>query len=53
MMTRALPALVTERLTDGAAGATSICTTHPIVIEAALMQGARVGRRVLIEATCN
>ncbi len=52
-MTRPAPALVRERLTDGAAGVTSICTAHPMVIEAALLQGARDGRRVLIEATCN
>ena len=52
-MTRVLPALVSERLTDGAAGVTSICTAHPMVIEAALLKGARSGRRVLIEATCN
>ena len=52
-MSRALPALVSERLTDGAAGVTSMCTAHPMVIEAALLLGARAGRRVLIEATCN
>ena len=52
-MNRALPALVRQRLTDGAAGVTSICTAHPLVIEAVLLHGARTGRRVLIEATCN
>jgi D-tagatose-1,6-bisphosphate aldolase subunit GatZ/KbaZ len=52
-MKRALPSLVSERLTDGAEGVTSVCTAHPLVIEAALLYGARVGRRVLIEATCN
>ncbi|RBP17670.1 tagatose-bisphosphate aldolase noncatalytic subunit [Roseiarcus fermentans] len=52
-MSRALPSLVGERLTDGALGVTSVCTAHPMVIEAALLQGARDGRRVLIEATCN
>ena len=52
-MIRALPALVSERLIDGAAGVTSVCTAHPMVIEAALLLGARAGRRVLIEATCN
>jgi D-tagatose-1,6-bisphosphate aldolase subunit GatZ/KbaZ len=44
---------VSERLTDGRAGVTSVCTAHPIVIEAALSLGLRSGRRVLIEATCN
>jgi D-tagatose-bisphosphate aldolase class II non-catalytic subunit len=52
-MSRPLPALVSERLTDGRAGVTSVCTAHPMVIEAALALGLRTGRRVLIEATCN
>jgi D-tagatose-bisphosphate aldolase class II non-catalytic subunit len=52
-MSRVLPALVSERLTDGEAGATSICTAHPLVIEAALLHGLETERRVLIEATCN
>ena len=52
-MTRPLPPLVSERLTDGRAGVTSVCTAHPIVIEAALSLALRTGRRVLIEATCN
>jgi D-tagatose 6-phosphate 4-epimerase len=52
-MTRPLPSLVSERLTDGRAGVTSVCTAHPIVIEAALSLALRTDRRVLIEATCN
>jgi D-tagatose-1,6-bisphosphate aldolase subunit GatZ/KbaZ len=52
-MNRSLPPLVSERLTDGRAGITSVCTAHPTVIEAALFLGLRTGRRVLIEATCN
>jgi D-tagatose-1,6-bisphosphate aldolase subunit GatZ/KbaZ len=44
---------VSQRLTDGRAGITSVCTAHPIVIEAALSLGLRNERRVLIEATCN
>jgi D-tagatose 6-phosphate 4-epimerase len=52
-MTRLLPPLVGERLTDGRAGVTSVCTAHPIVIEAALSLALRTGKRVLIEATCN
>jgi D-tagatose-bisphosphate aldolase class II non-catalytic subunit len=52
-MSRPLPPLVSERLTDGRAGVTSVCTAHPIAIEAALTLGRRTGRRVLIEATCN
>src|SRR5580704_13310551 len=52
-MSRPLPALVSQRLTDGHAGVTSVCTAHPMVIEAALLLGLRTGRRVLVEATCN
>src|SRR5271168_1650084 len=52
-MTRPIPPLVSERLTDGRAGVTSVCTAHPIVIEAALSLALRTDRRVLIEATCN
>jgi D-tagatose-bisphosphate aldolase class II non-catalytic subunit len=52
-MSRPLPTLVSQRLTDGHAGVTSVCTAHPMVIEAALSLGLRAGRRVLIEATCN
>jgi D-tagatose-bisphosphate aldolase class II non-catalytic subunit len=52
-MIRPIPALVSERLTDGKAGVTSVCTAHPLVIEAALSLAQRTDRRVLIEATCN
>ena len=53
MTGQALPPLVSERLTEGAAGVTSVCSAHPLVIEAALLHSARAARRVLIEATCN
>jgi D-tagatose 6-phosphate 4-epimerase len=52
-MSRPLPPLVSERLTDGRAGVASVCTAHPIAIEAALTLGRRTSKRVLIEATCN
>jgi D-tagatose-1,6-bisphosphate aldolase subunit GatZ/KbaZ len=35
------------------AGITSICSAHPLVIEAALLRGRDENRAVLIEATCN
>lgn len=35
------------------AGITSVCSAHPLVIEAALRQGEADGGPVLIEATCN
>jgi D-tagatose 6-phosphate 4-epimerase len=34
-------------------GITSVCSAHPLVIEAALLQGMDDGTIVLIEATCN
>lgn len=34
-------------------GITSICSAHPLVIEAALLWAAHENRAVLIEATCN
>jgi len=34
-------------------GITSVCSAHPIVLEAALAEGARHGTSVLIEATSN
>jgi len=34
-------------------GITSVCSAHPLVIEAALWRGLRGGVAVLIEATCN
>ena len=52
-MARPLPPIVTERLTDGRPGVTSVCTAHPIVIETALSFALCTGKRVLIEATCN
>ena len=44
---------MSERLTAAEAGVASICTAHPMVIEAALSSALRTGKRVLIEATCN
>lgn len=34
-------------------GITSVCSAHPLVIEAALLSAARDGSALLIEATCN
>ncbi len=34
-------------------GLASVCSAHPLVLEAALLRAARTGRPVLIEATCN
>ncbi|MBS1098614.1 class II D-tagatose-bisphosphate aldolase, non-catalytic subunit [Gluconobacter sphaericus] len=34
-------------------GLASVCSAHPLVLEAALQRAARTGQPVLIEATCN
>ncbi|MGC8626079.1 MAG: D-tagatose-bisphosphate aldolase, class II, non-catalytic subunit [Acidimicrobiales bacterium] len=36
-----------------AAGITSVCSAHPMVIEAAMLEAASLGNPVLVEATCN
>ena len=38
---------------SGLRGIPSICSAHPVVIEAAMRHAARLGLPVLIEATCN
>ena len=37
----------------GPTGVTSVCSAHPMVVEAAMRQAAADGAAVLIEATCN
>ncbi len=49
MSTDALTALAAP----GAAGIVSVCSAHPMVIEAALLQAMEDGGPALIEATCN
>ena len=53
MSTDALTALAGRRRAGVAAGITSVCSAHELVIEAALLQAAEQGGPVLIEATCN
>lgn len=38
---------------SGLRGIPSICSAHPVVIEAAMLHAGRLGLPVLIEATCN
>jgi D-tagatose 6-phosphate 4-epimerase len=38
---------------SGFQGIPSICSAHPVVIEAAMLRAAREGSHLLIEATCN
>ena len=52
MSTDALTALPGRR-GAAAAGITSVCSAHRLVIEAALLQAAEDGGPALIEATCN
>jgi D-tagatose-bisphosphate aldolase class II non-catalytic subunit len=48
-----LAALALERAAGRARGITSVCSAHPLVIEAALLQAEADGTPALIEATCN
>jgi D-tagatose-1,6-bisphosphate aldolase subunit GatZ/KbaZ len=52
-MNPALVNLATSRRSGLAIGITSVCSAHPVVIRAALRHGLRIGKPVLIEATCN
>jgi tagatose-1,6-bisphosphate aldolase non-catalytic subunit AgaZ/GatZ len=45
--------LAARRRVAGQAGITSICSAHPLVIEAALLQAKHDKSPALIEATCN
>ncbi len=53
MSTDALLALPGRYRAHFAAGLTSVCSAHELVIEAALLQAAEDGGPALIEATCN
>jgi D-tagatose-bisphosphate aldolase class II non-catalytic subunit len=48
-----IAAIARERLAGRHEGITSVCTAHPVVIEAALLHGKADDTHVLIEATCN
>jgi D-tagatose-bisphosphate aldolase class II non-catalytic subunit len=50
---RALAHLLGNPASPGACGIASVCSAHPLVIEAALRRGKSEGAAVLIEATCN
>lgn len=52
-MDHPLLSLAATRRTGRALGITSVCSAHPVVIEAALRHGLTTDRPVLIEATCN
>jgi D-tagatose-bisphosphate aldolase class II non-catalytic subunit len=51
--TQRLAEIGRRRAASGAVGVMSICSAHPMVIEAALRHGQRRSADVLIEATCN
>ena len=53
MSTRTLTRLAADRLGGHPSGITSVCSAHPLVIEAALLQARETGAEALIEATCN
>ncbi|MER8571001.1 D-tagatose-bisphosphate aldolase, class II, non-catalytic subunit [Mesorhizobium sp. M1409] len=48
-----LAAIATRRAAGERRGIASVCSAHPLVIEAALRHGKARGADVLIEATCN
>ena len=52
-MTRLLAGLPARHARGEPAGIASVCSAHPLVIEAALRLGRQDGAPVLIEATCN
>ncbi len=51
--TKVLSALPARYASGVRGGITSICSAHPLVIEAALLEGVATNTDVLIEATCN
>jgi len=51
--TQRLAEIGRRRAAGGAVGVASVCSAHPLVIEAALRDGLRRSADVLIEATCN
>lgn len=52
-MTHPLIDLVARHRKGDLQGVTSVCSAHPVVIEAALRLALKTGRPALIEATCN
>ena len=53
MTAHPLASLAAARASGTPRGITSVCSAHPLVIEAALLQAAEAGEHALIEATCN
>jgi D-tagatose-1,6-bisphosphate aldolase subunit GatZ/KbaZ len=51
--TQTLSKLPARYASGARGGITSICSAHPLVIEAALLEGIATKTDVLIEATCN
>ena len=50
---RVLDLLLGSEQVAGQVGITSVCSAHPLVLEAACREATRAGTAVLIEATCN
>jgi D-tagatose-1,6-bisphosphate aldolase subunit GatZ/KbaZ len=53
MTAHPLASLAAARACGTPRGITSVCSAHPLVIEAALLAAAEAGETALIEATCN
>ena len=52
-MTDVFSRLKENRFSDSAVGVCSVCSSHPLVIEAAVLLAGRTGKPFLIEATAN
>lgn len=50
---RVLDLLLGSQRVGGQVGVTSVCSAHPLVLEAACREAKRAGTAVLVEATCN
>lgn len=50
---RVLDLLLGAQRVAGQVGITSVCSAHPLVLEAACREAQRAGTAVLVEATCN
>jgi D-tagatose-1,6-bisphosphate aldolase subunit GatZ/KbaZ len=48
-----LDEIVRGQKQGGRGGVTSVCSSHPLVLKAAMRRAARRGRPVLVESTCN
>lgn len=53
MSVETLDKIVVDQKRGQSRGITSICSSHPFALKAAMQRAARAGRSVLVESTCN